>query len=98
METGFSLDKYRTCLDATCTIRASGSVTNIIGLVIEARGPVSRLGTVCDIYTKGEARKITAEVMGFRDNHVLMMPLEEIYSGGSRAFGPCDRRTRKSHR
>jgi flagellum-specific ATP synthase len=83
METGFSLDKYRTCLDATCTIRASGSVTNIIGLVIEARGPVSRLGTVCDIYTKGEARKITAEVMGFRDNHVLMMPLEEI-----RGIGP----------
>ena len=83
METGFSLDKYRTCLDATCTIRATGSVTNIIGLVIEARGPVSRLGTVCDIYTKGEARKITAEVMGFRDNHVLMMPLEEI-----RGIGP----------
>jgi len=83
METGFSLDKYRTCLDATCTIRASGSVTNIIGLVIEARGPVSRLGTVCDIYTKGEVRKITAEVMGFRDNHVLMMPLEEI-----RGIGP----------
>jgi len=83
METGFSLDKYRTCLDATCTIRASGNVTNVIGLVIEARGPVSRLGTVCDIYTKGEAHKITAEVLGFRDNHVLMMPLEEI-----RGIGP----------
>jgi flagellum-specific ATP synthase len=83
METGFSLDKYRTCLDATCTIRASGNVTNVIGLVIEARGPVSRLGTVCDIYTKGEGHKITAEVLGFRDNHVLMMPLEEI-----RGIGP----------
>ncbi len=83
METGFSLDKYRTCLDAACTIRASGNVTNVIGLVIEARGPVSRLGTVCDIYTKGEAHKITAEVLGFRDNQVLMMPLEEI-----RGIGP----------
>ncbi|MCK5417892.1 MAG: flagellar protein export ATPase FliI [Desulfobacterales bacterium] len=83
METGFSLDKYRTCLDAACTIRASGNVTNVIGLVIEARGPVSRLGTVCDIYTKGVAHKITAEVLGFRDNQVLMMPLEEI-----RGIGP----------
>jgi flagellum-specific ATP synthase len=83
MEPGFSLDKYRTCLDAACTIRASGKVTNVIGLVIEARGPVSRLGTVCDIYTKGGANKITAEVMGFRDNQVLMMPLEEI-----RGIGP----------
>ena len=83
METGLSLDKYRTCLDAACTIRASGKVTNVIGLVIEARGPVSRLGTVCDIYTKGGAHKITAEVLGFRDNQVLMMPLEEI-----RGIGP----------
>ena len=83
METGFSLDKYRTCLDAACTIRARGKVTNIIGLVIEARGPVSRLGTVCDIYTKGGTHKIAAEVMGFRDDHVLMMPLEEI-----RGIGP----------
>jgi len=83
METGISLDKYRTCLDASCTIRASGKVTNVIGLVIEARGPVSRLGTVCDIYTKGGAHKITAEVLGFRDNYVLMMPLEEI-----RGIGP----------
>ncbi|MGD8881971.1 MAG: flagellar protein export ATPase FliI [Desulfobacterales bacterium] len=83
METGFSLDKYRSCLDAACTIRARGKVTNVIGLVIEARGPVSKLGTVCDIYTKGGAHKITAEVMGFRDDHVLMMPLEEI-----RGIGP----------
>jgi flagellum-specific ATP synthase len=83
METGLSLDKYRTCLDAACTIRASGNVTNVIGLVIQARGPVSRLGTVCDIYTKGGAHKITAEVLGFRDNQVLMMPLEEI-----RGIGP----------
>ena len=83
METGLSLDKYRTCLDAACTIRASGNVTNVIGLVIQARGPISRLGTVCDIYTKGGAHKITAEVLGFRDNQVLMMPLEEI-----RGIGP----------
>jgi flagellum-specific ATP synthase len=83
METGLSLNKYHSCLDATCTIQANGKVTNVIGLVIEAQGPVSRLGTVCDIYTKGEAQKITAEVLGFRDNQVLMMPLEEI-----RGIGP----------
>ncbi len=83
METGLSLDKYHSCLDAACTIQANGKVTNIVGLVIEAQGPVSRLGTVCDIYTKGNSNKITAEVLGFRDNRVLMMPLEEI-----RGIGP----------
>ena len=77
------LEKYRLCVDSTCTIQAQGKVTNIVGLVIEAHGPMSRLGTVCDIYTRGDHRKISAEVMGFRDNRVMMMPLEEM-----RGIGP----------
>ena len=83
MGTSLRLDKYRQCLDATCTMQANGKVTNIVGLVIEAQGPLSRLGTVCDIYTKGSMRKITAEVLGFRDDKVIMMPLEEM-----RGIGP----------
>ncbi|MBT8331487.1 MAG: FliI/YscN family ATPase, partial [Deltaproteobacteria bacterium] len=83
MNTPLRLDKYRQCLDTTCTIQANGKVTNIVGLVIEAQGPVSKLGTVCDIYTKGELRKITAEVLGFRDDKVMLMPLEEM-----RGIGP----------
>jgi flagellum-specific ATP synthase len=77
------LEKYRHCVDSACTIQAQGKVSNIVGLVIEAQGPVSRLGTVCDIYTQGDLRKISAEVMGFRDNKVMMMPLEEM-----RGIGP----------
>jgi flagellum-specific ATP synthase len=77
------LDKYRRCVDSACTIQAQGKVTNIVGLVIEAQGPMSRLGTVCDIYTQGDLRKISAEVLGFRDNKVMMMPLEEM-----RGIGP----------
>ena len=83
MATTFSLAKYHSCVDTACTIQANGKVTNVVGLVIEAQGPVSRLGTVCDIYTKGESHKITAEVLGFKDNKVLMMPLQEI-----RGIGP----------
>jgi flagellum-specific ATP synthase len=83
MATTFSLAKYHRCVDTACTIQANGKVTNVVGLVIEAQGPVSRLGTICDIYTKGNSHKITAEVLGFKDNKVLMMPLEEI-----RGIGP----------
>ncbi len=83
MGTRLRLDKYRQCLDATCTMQANGKVTNIVGLVIEAQGPLSRLGTVCDIYTHGDMHKISAEVLGFRDNKVMMMPLEEM-----RGIGP----------
>jgi flagellum-specific ATP synthase len=83
MATTFSLAKYHRCVDTACTIQANGKVTNVVGLVIEAQGPLSRLGTVCDIYTKGDSHKITAEVLGFKDNKVLMMPLQEI-----RGIGP----------
>lgn len=83
MASTLSLDRYHRCLNSTCTIQAYGKVTNVVGLVIEAQGPVSRLGSVCDIYTKGHTHKITAEVLGFRDNKVMLMPLAEI-----RGIGP----------
>jgi flagellum-specific ATP synthase len=81
MSNGVSLAKYRSCLESTCSIRATGRVTNVVGLVVEARGPVSCLGTVCDIYTQNNL-SIAAEVSGFKDNKVLLMPLEEIRGVG----------------
>lgn len=53
-------------------------MTKIVGLVVEAQGPATNLGCVCDIYTKEDAHKAQAEVLGFRNNHVLLMPLEEV--------------------
>ena len=79
MNSSLDLTKYHTCLERTCSIRAVGRVTNVVGLVIEAHGPVSCLGTVCDIYTTRQNSTIAAEVSGFKDNSVLLMPLEEIH-------------------
>ena len=79
MAAAVDLGKYHTCLKSTCSIRATGRVTNVVGLVVEAHGPVSCLGTVCDIYTTHRNHTITAEVSGFKDNSVLLMPLEEIH-------------------
>ena len=77
-----NLSKFHTCLESTCPILSTGRVTNVVGLVVEAQGPVSCLGTVCDIYTSSN-HNIAAEVSGFKDNKVLLMPLEEI-----RGIGP----------
>lgn len=79
MDPCVDLTKYHTCLDSACPIRAIGRVTNVVGLVIEAQGPISCLGTVCDIYTTNKNQTIAAEVSGFKDNKVLLMPLEEIH-------------------
>ena len=59
-------------------IQVYGKITKMVGLVVESEGPVTNLGCVCDIYGKEGERITRAEVLGFRDNHVLLMPLEEV--------------------
>jgi flagellum-specific ATP synthase len=73
-----SLDKYRQCLDGLSPVQLQGKVTQVIGLVVEASGPACRLGAVCDIHTRDGRSPLAAEVMGFREDRVLLMPLEEI--------------------
>lgn len=73
-------------LDTEDPIQSCGHVTQVVGLVVEANGPVTQLGCVCDIYGKEDEPPVKAEVLGFRDNTVLMMPLEEI-----RSIGPGSR-------
>ena len=86
MNSANNLKKYYKKLKNTSTILSVGSVTNVTGLVVEAKGPVAKLGTVCDIFTKGDQKKVGAEVLGFKDNKVKLMPFEEI-----RGIGPGSR-------
>jgi len=80
------LKKYYTALNVSNLISANGRVSKVVGLVIEARGPEVRLGSICDIYTKNDMPGIEAEVMGFRDNNVLLMPFGDL-----RGIGPGSR-------
>ncbi|MDY6972437.1 MAG: flagellar protein export ATPase FliI [Thermodesulfobacteriota bacterium] len=77
-----NLSKYHMTLDAASAVSSNGKVTKVIGLLTEAHGPVSRLGSICHIYPKGDMPKVMAEVMGFRDNRILLMPLEEMRGVG----------------
>ncbi|MBL4606788.1 MAG: FliI/YscN family ATPase [Pseudomonadales bacterium] len=59
----------------TCeTIQRNGRVLQFYGLVLEASGPDVFLGEICEIYTPQALKPVLAEVVGFRDGHVLMMP------------------------
>lgn len=78
MEALIDFKKYHTALQGSNLIKANGKVTKVVGLITEAQGPASRLGTICDIYPKGDISKVRAEVLGFRDNKVLLMPLGEF--------------------
>jgi flagellum-specific ATP synthase len=76
------MDRYHACLDECRRIQAYGKVSQVVGFTVESIGPESRMGTVCDIFSKDGSRKFPAEVMGFKDNRVLLMPLEEIHGIG----------------
>lgn len=58
-------------------IYPSGIVTQIIGLLIESTGPIVHMGELCYIYNK-EKEAIPCEVVGFKDNKVLLMCLGEM--------------------
>lgn len=62
----------------TRVIRSHGRVVQLIGLVIESEGPLAAVGEICRIESARHDGSTLAEVVGFRDHHVLLMPLGEI--------------------
>ena len=82
MDAFINLNRYHDCLENCHPIQAYGKVSRVVGFMVESVGPECRMGTVCDIFDKDNSRKFPAEVMGFKDNRVLLMPLEEIQGIG----------------
>lgn len=58
-------------------MRTYGRVSQVVGLVIESNGPGARVGDVCLIETQ-DGQAVRAEVVGFRNERVLLMPLGEL--------------------
>jgi FliI/YscN family ATPase len=54
-----------------------GRVQKVVGLTVESQGPPAALGEACTIATRG-GRETLAEVVGFRDGRVLLMPWEQL--------------------
>jgi flagellum-specific ATP synthase len=71
-------DLYTDRLNKINTIKQSGRVVQIIGLVVESIGPAVSVGDLCRIENPETGEKIKAEVVGFRDNRILLMPLGPI--------------------
>lgn len=59
-------------------VRINGRVSKVVGLVIESKGPDVRVGDLCDIRFRKGKHNLEAEVVGFRDDRVLLMPLGEL--------------------
>lgn len=60
-------------------LQRRGRVVQLIGLVIESIGPLAAVGDVCRIESARHDETTLAEVVGFRNQHVLLMPLGEVH-------------------
>ena len=70
------LSQFLAILDRIDPICVAGEVVELVGLLVESRGPACATGDFCEIRTRS-GRTIRTQVVGFRDGRVLSMPLEE---------------------
>lgn len=56
----------------------TGKIENIVGMSIEASGGRAAVGDICRIYNADSGGQVTAEVVGFKNNHILLMPYSEM--------------------
>jgi len=71
------LTKYRTLVKNIKPVTYLGRVSQIVGLTIESIGPHVSMGEMCRIKLD-ENTDVRAEVVGFKNSKVLLMPLGEM--------------------
>jgi flagellum-specific ATP synthase len=75
--------KFHQTLQNIDPIRLNGKITQVIGLVMESQGPQANLGELCYVSSRRkDEQPIPAEVVGFRNGSVLLMPLGEMHGVG----------------
>ena len=76
-EEGIDWPRYLTAIDACRSIRLEGRIVKVAGIVAEASGPGLGVGSLC-VIEGADGDGIQAEVIGFKDNRVIVMPLGEM--------------------
>src|SRR5580692_12221767 len=74
---GFDLSSYLNQVTQSNILPWTGEIVEVVGLLLASRGPAAAVGDFCEVLTSS-GRRIRTQVIGFRNGHVLSMPLEEI--------------------
>jgi len=70
-------DKFHSALRDVNLLDCQGFVVRVSGLTVESAGPAIGLGELCGIQIRN-GRRVLAEVVGFHDDHLILLPLEHI--------------------
>jgi FliI/YscN family ATPase len=76
------LTRHRQLAAQASALRFQGRVVQVVGLSIEVEGLRLPLGEICHLYPEratAGASRITAEVVGFRDERLILMPFAETH-------------------
>ncbi len=67
-------------------VKRMGRVAQVVGLTIEAVGPAAEIGEVCLVSPRDKGEKLAAEVVGFRNGRVILMPLGDMTGIGPGSY------------
>jgi len=70
-------EKFHSALREVNLLDCQGSVVRVSGLTVESTGPMVGLGELCGIHIR-DGRRVLAEVVGFQNDHLILLPLEHI--------------------
>jgi flagellum-specific ATP synthase len=76
------LDSFKEKFSDFYPYRIYGKVNQVVGVVIEGKGPISSVGDSALIYPVDGTNPIDAEVVGFKDGKTLLMPLGDLRGVG----------------
>lgn len=65
-------------IEKTPLVSVCGRVNQVIGMVIESLGPGISVGSICEVDVFRGSNRVLAEVVGFSEGRVLLMPLGEM--------------------
>jgi flagellum-specific ATP synthase len=70
-------EQFNSTLHEVNLLYCKGSVVRVSGLTVESNGPILGLGELCGIHLR-DSRRVLAEVVGFQNDHLILLPLEHI--------------------
>ncbi|MGI5918241.1 MAG: flagellar protein export ATPase FliI [Christensenellales bacterium] len=86
-------ERYRKALKDKEFYEFGGRISQVYGLTVEAVGLPCKMGDICRIYTDSKDNYVLAEVVGFKEKKVLLMPFGDLGGVGHNSFVVSDNRS-----
>lgn len=72
------LSSYKERINSIRLFKQIGYIDTVTGLTVESIGPTASVGEVCRVYSTNGEGEFLAEVVGFKQNKLILMPIGKI--------------------